>query len=228
MNSICESELFKIWTNKYPENKIDTPSINNERGYKLSWLEKFFMSILVLVNYVSIGELKWLIKDKEPRTQTTELWVIARLIILIILVFNSSSSVFYIFFVSYFLIEGFNKRIYIVFDETYKKEWNIRSRNRSLMLLFINYIEMIIGFACLYLSTHAIGLTDNIGTFINDPLDAIYFSLVTITTLGYGEYIPINDVGKILISIETLAGITFLVVVVATFVGWSQEKSDEI
>jgi len=40
--------------------------------------------------------------------------------------------------------------------------------------------------------------------------EAIYFSAITITTLGYGDILPIDDVSRILAAMETILGITFI------------------
>jgi hypothetical protein len=40
--------------------------------------------------------------------------------------------------------------------------------------------------------------------------DCLYFSVVTITTLGYGEIQPINDAGKFFASLEAIFGIIII------------------
>ncbi len=55
--------------------------------------------------------------------------------------------------------------------------------------------------------------------------DFIYFSVVTISTLGYGDLAPATDFGRSLVVIETLFGQIFLVVLVAYLVGRLEPKA---
>lgn len=48
--------------------------------------------------------------------------------------------------------------------------------------------------------------------------DFLYFSVVTITTLGYGDLAPATAAGRSLVMVETLVGQVFLVVLVARLV----------
>lgn len=49
--------------------------------------------------------------------------------------------------------------------------------------------------------------------------DIIYFSFVTITTLGYGDIIPVSRMAKNLALLEAVWGQTYLTVLVARLVG---------
>ena len=85
-------------------------------------------------------------------------------------------------------MEGFSYRLSIIFVDRYGEEWKLRSLHRSLMLLVVNYFEMIVGFAALYRWSESIKNAN--GEAIADAGNAVYFSIVTITTLGYGDYTP--------------------------------------
>jgi hypothetical protein len=73
------------------------------------------------------------------------------------------------------------------------------------------------------------------GPFFNQRLsgtDFMYFSLTTVTTLGYGEPTPRTDVGQWLATTEALVGQLYLVVVVALIVGlmasrWTADKQPD-
>ncbi|MBW2712467.1 MAG: two pore domain potassium channel family protein [Deltaproteobacteria bacterium] len=47
----------------------------------------------------------------------------------------------------------------------------------------------------------------------------VYFSFVTITTLGYGDMVPVTGVSRILVSVEALFGQLYLATFVARIVG---------
>ncbi|WP_072890976.1 ion channel [Tepidibacter formicigenes] len=61
-------------------------------------------------------------------------------------------------------------------------------------------------------------LKGNIKQFFKDYLQAWYFSIVTFTTVGYGDIIPINFWGKILSSIEMFLGVTVVAAWTSTLV----------
>ena len=45
---------------------------------------------------------------------------------------------------------------------------------------------------------------------INNVLDALYFSIVTITTLGFGDIFPSGPAGKVLVCMEAILGVVFI------------------
>lgn len=52
-----------------------------------------------------------------------------------------------------------------------------------------------------------------------DPVDFVYFSFVTLATVGYGDLTAKGDLGRMLAITEALLGQLYLVAVVATLVG---------
>ena len=48
---------------------------------------------------------------------------------------------------------------------------------------------------------------------------ALYFSFVTLTTLGFGDVVPVSPATKMLVALEALVGQLFLTVLVARLVG---------
>ena len=80
-----------------------------------------------------------------------------------------------------------------------------RSYKRSMLLLFFNYIEIVVSFGVLY----------SCGNNMNKPFvswyDPIYFSMVTSSSIGFGDFVPITTYAKILVSIQALFFLSFVV-----------------
>ena len=146
----------------------------------------------------------------------SEFYVVTWFVVLLgLLVFHNAVAPWLaIALVCYRLVDGLNYRFCIIFVDRYKQGWGLRSLNRSLILLFLNYLEIVLGFAVLYLVTESVGD----GTVpISGRLDGLYFSVVTITTLGYGDMMPLGATGKTLAMIETIMGFVLVVLVIGTF-----------
>ena len=62
------------------------------------------------------------------------------------------------------------------------------------------------------------------GDIQNDRILFLYFSLVTISTLGYGDMTPLTDRAAGLASVEAITGQMYLVVLVAWLVGMHVSK----
>jgi len=80
-----------------------------------------------------------------------------------------------------------------------------RSYRRTMLLMFLNYLQIVFSYAAIYAR----------GNYLNMPFrhwfDSIYFSFVTSSTVGYGEFYPVNFAGKFLVSTQVM--IFFIVVV---------------
>ena len=80
-----------------------------------------------------------------------------------------------------------------------------RSYKRSMLLLFYNYLEIVMAYAVLY----------SCGNYLNKPFlnwfDAVYFSIITSSSIGYGDLYPITTIGKILVSTQALLFLFFVV-----------------
>lgn len=80
-----------------------------------------------------------------------------------------------------------------------------RSYKRSMLLLFLNYVEIVFAFGVLY----------SCNNYLNKPLenwvDAVYFSTITSSSIGYGDFYPVTTVGKLLVSAQALLFLFFVI-----------------
>lgn len=51
-------------------------------------------------------------------------------------------------------------------------------------------------------------------------LNSYYFSVVTLSTVGYGDYVPHNDIGKIFTTFYIFAGVG----IITTFISYSMRR----
>ena len=86
------------------------------------------------------------------------------------------------------------------------------SYKRNLILVIINYIEITLGFAVIYLHGFTKGVTE-----LNTPIDAIYFSFISTTTVGYGDMYPITNWSKIICATQSLISFLFVVFLISKF-----------
>lgn len=81
------------------------------------------------------------------------------------------------------------------------------------------YFFIALLFAQLYRALDVLGESPLFAQGPADSLDYVYFSFVSITTLGFGDLSPASELGKMAAIIEAMLGQLFLVTVVALFVG---------
>ena len=77
----------------------------------------------------------------------------------------------------------------------------------SVPLLFCLLVAVVCSFANLYVQTESV---KNNGSVLTDRGDAVYFSVVTITTLGYGDFVPTEPKGRRLVIYELGTGFLLL------------------
>jgi len=92
-------------------------------------------------------------------------------------------------------------------------------------------LQVLLGAVCIYLLvglffTIAYGAVANIdgAAFFTDGTDGdsrirTYFSFVTLTTLGYGDFAPAEPIGRTLATVEALIGQIYLVTIIGVVVG---------
>jgi len=168
------------------------------------------------------------IKEDEELYALIDAWVHLHLFLAIILwaAFSIVDSVVWLtwIFVIYGILRISDIVIYninvILFDQYRhngsKKDHMVRSFRRILICLFINYSEILLWFAIFYrFFKHCFSMPN---VCLNNLWGSLYFSIVTMTTLGYGDIKPINNCGACLCGLQTLIGVFWVVVVVARFI----------
>jgi len=134
----------------------------------------------------------------------TDIFVLLKVIFPVVVLKFGLQHIFILkFLVVWFLIETMLYLTTLVFaSDIFTRP---RSYRRSMLLMFLNYLQIVFSFGILY------SLGNHLNKAFESWYDPIYFSLITSTTVGYGDYYPISGYGKLLASTQI---IIFFVVVV--------------
>jgi len=95
-----------------------------------------------------------------------------------------------------------------------------RSYRRNILMLFLNYMEISFSFAVVYAGLHLLGDQPT------SVLDYIYFSVVTSTTIGYGDLHPVTSAGKMIVCVQAIVVVAFIVLFL-NFFGSKVETLDQ-
>ena len=144
------------------------------------------------------------LKGYEYRDLALDFYVLLKVTFpLLILIHQWQQNHFVIWIMLYVLLETVLYIPTLIFaSDMFSKP---RSYKRSMLLLFLNYIEIIFAFGVLY-------SCDN---YLNKPFenwfDSVYFSIVTSSSIGYGDYYPVTTIGKVLVSVQALLFLFFVI-----------------
>ncbi|MGA7218634.1 MAG: potassium channel family protein [Candidatus Sulfotelmatobacter sp.] len=83
---------------------------------------------------------------------------------------------------------------------------------RSLLLSVLNYFELTLAFSIFYLHTGSLAWTHS-----PDATEALYFSLVTSTTVGFGDVHPANLCGQEIVIAQLIIFVVFIALFITTF-----------
>jgi len=107
-------------------------------------------------------------------------------------------------------------RLYFVFVKSQEKPWTLEILRRSILIVSINFAETTVAFAAVHWFLG--GISGPGGRSIETPLAAIYYSLTTMTTLGYGDFFPATDAGRTIVIVQLCASLTLLLFVIPALI----------
>lgn len=104
-----------------------------------------------------------------------------------------------------------------------KREENGLKYYERIQLALRSYAELVINYAILYYILDRYFMFYRLGQAVFNKsletiLDAVYFSVITIVAIGYGEYFPVHQLSKILVMYEVISGTLLLVVSFTVYV----------
>lgn len=183
----------------------------NNKKYKDFGIERLVRLFLVSIQFVFPALYVRHFSGKMGllgRKLGVEIYVIIKLILpLIFFKFHLTDNTFVLFFTVYMLIETILYLSSLIFlSDIYASPITYK---RSLLLLFINFVEIGLEYAVIfsYFNLHSNNFfTQN----INSAIDIIYFSFVSLSTLGFGDISVTNSIGKVIVLSQILTFILFV------------------
>ena len=65
------------------------------------------------------------------------------------------------------------------------------------------------------------------GSNIHTPMDALWWGLVTITTIGYGDKFPVTTEGRLVAGVLIIFGVAMISTITASFAAWILSQNEE-
>lgn len=94
--------------------------------------------------------------------------------------------------------------------------WLLKSNRNNFYFIALYLIESFFTIIVLYAKFYL-----HYSRYFNkalSPVDAVYYSITTITTTGYGDIYPVETIGKILSNTEMILGYLYSAVIIALIV----------
>ena len=174
----------------------------------------FLASLQLLLPSTFVRWLAGLSGGMKSQKMAIDIYAVSKIAILIILLFYfNTHSLFVKLLALYFLIDVMTYHLNRLFlSSLFSASLSI---NRNVILLFMNILEVISCYAVLFLGTKSAGFA---GKPIDDGMTALYFSFITFTTVGYGDYFPMGTTGEILAISEAMTAYMFISMIIVNFV----------
>lgn len=117
------------------------------------------------------------------------------------------------------LVYQVNVLFFDLFESTQElNEYALGGYRRIIILSLHNYFEIVFWFTSFYLYLKAFFLDPH--EVLKNWAGSLYYSVVTITTLGYGEVTPNNDWTRLLVALQTAIGVFMVIVIIARFISF--------
>jgi hypothetical protein len=207
LGKITKDDKPLLKTNPIQKRILNIQSIWNNDHQEDNGIEKIFRLFLSISQLVFPGVyIKYIYSRKNYEYQdiAMDFYIILKLLFPIyILKNNLQDQNILIYIMVYVLLETVLYIPTLIFASDMLSR--PRSYKRSMLLLFLNYLEIVFSFAVLYT------LGDNMNKPFTHWFDAIYFSIITANSVGYGDFYPITTFAKVLVSIQAMFFLSFVV-----------------
>lgn len=207
LGNITKTDKPLLKVNPIRKRIVNIQSIWNNDHQEDNGIEKIFRLFLSISQLIFPGVyIKYLFSRKNYEYQDIAMdsYIILKLLFPIyILKNNLQDQNILIYIMVYLLLETILYIPTLIFASDMLSR--PKSYKRSMLLLFLNYLEIVFAFAVLYT------LGDNMNKPFTHWFDAVYFSIITANSVGYGDFYPVTPYAKVLVSIQAMFFLSFVV-----------------
>jgi hypothetical protein len=178
--------------------------------------------------------------DKQTRGALTEVWILLNFLtsIILLLILSNNLSCFIRIIISFYIFfRIFEVIVFQIYTQVYggypgkespRLYYTLLSYRRSIFIALILYFEAIIWFAVLYCVNK--GFFFYSGISLSNPLKALYYSFITMTTIGYGDIYPNSLWGYAFVIVQSFTAVIMIVLIIARIISYLPTPStlDEI
>jgi hypothetical protein len=202
--------LGQIWSDQYPPQRPKDHTV----------LEKLLLSPLLVARALSLSNLGApFFLTERAWSNFTDCYLFAWLTAVSILLFAWRPGPWWtVCIVGYRVIDIVSGQLCIVLIDSQVPNWRLASVRRSVLSALLNFYEIVAAYAIIYLSVGNIIENSPSKMPLSGSVQAFYYSLVTMATLGYGEFIPGNDLSRVIVIVELFTEVLFVLAIVPAVV----------
>jgi membrane protein YdbS with pleckstrin-like domain len=217
--------IKQVWRNEERDYDIE----KGTKPPKIFGIEKFTVIVMAVLQLflpsTIVRYLRRKLEDKEHKIYIDLYASLLPIVFFLLLLYGNTQHITVLIITSWFLVDVITYHVHRLFlSSQYKRQASI---NRSIILLFVNLMQVVVCFAVLYQGSSSVFNTHD-HKMLNDGIDAFYFSFITFTGLGNGDFSPFNTTGRLLVVWEVMTSFMFVSTVVVNFVGQMVKVNEKL
>ncbi len=186
-----------------------------DRNFGIQRITILTAEILLLISPVLLFQSITHVPSRQRRKTRMELYTIAKPVCLfIVLYLGFAANRLAVVIAAVFLAELYLYWVSMLLAGDLFGD--VISVRRTMLLLLVNFSEQVLAFGIFYV--YSAGIRSDAGT-LSAWQDAVYFSVVTAATVGYGDFSPCSENSRLLVSLHIFASLAFIAIFIAYTAG---------